>query len=108
MSYDDTGLDQGGYDLRKSNKKSKNPVKVGESVMVRSVTFFYVGRIVEILAGYLVLEEASCIFDTGRWAQALATGTLNEVEPYPDAVAIATGAVVDVCQWPHALPRQVK
>lgn len=35
-------------------------------------------------------------------------GTLDEVEPYPDPVSIARGAIVDATLWRHALPRTVK
>ncbi len=89
-------------------KRDMNPVRVGASVIVRSVMFFYTGRVVSIDETWLVLSDAAWIADTGRWSEALKTGSLGEVEPYPDVVAISKGAIVDVSTWSHTLPRGVK
>lgn len=91
-----------------AKKTSKFALVIGKAVFIRCVTFFYVGRLVENLPGYLVLEDASCIFDAGRWSQALRTGQLGEVEPFPDAVTISTGSIIDICAWDHELPRDIK
>ena len=85
---------------------------VGEKVIIRTVTNYYTGKIISIAAlgnaGFVVLEDAAWIADTGRFANTLATGQLNEVEPYPGNVAVAIGAVVDISPWNHELPRIVK
>ena len=40
---------------------------------------------------------------------ALATGALNEIEPFPEGeVVVPRGGVIDCCRWSHALPRSVK
>jgi hypothetical protein len=79
---------------------------VGEAVYVRTVTYHYTGRISRVTPGEVVLTDAAWVADSGRWAAALATGSLSEVEPYPEGeVAISRGAIVDVCRWAHALPR---
>ena len=80
----------------------------GTSVFVRTVTYHYTGRIVAITDSDIVLEDAAWVADSGRFANALATGTLNEVEPYPDRVIIARGGIVDCCEWKHPLPRKTK
>lgn len=86
-----------------------HPFPVGEAVFIRAVTFHYTGRLVRVTAGELVLTEAAWIADDGRSANALATGILDEIEPYPDGeVIVLRGVVSDVCRWPHALPRAVK
>lgn len=83
--------------------------KIGKSVFIRSVTNHYTGRLVTVTDGELVIEDAAWIADSGRWAAALSSGTLGEVEPYPDGpVIVNRGAIADVCLWPHALPRSVK
>ena len=81
-----------------------------EPVIVRTVTHYYVGNLVKEDDRWLYLDACSWIADTGRWSTALATGSLNEVEPYPAdvIVRVAIGAVVDVAAWQHALPRSVK
>lgn len=92
----------------KKAAKGGSPLRVGESVVIRTVTYHYIGRVTSLDATEIVLEDASWLADSGRWGQALATGTVMEVEPYPRPVSIARAAVVDVTSWPHALPREAK
>ena len=91
-----------------SKKQSKNPIKVGNKVLVRTVTLYHTGRIVEVTPTELVLEDAAWIADTGRLNAALVGGTTNEVEPFPDPVAVSRGSIVDVTTWRGELPRSVK
>jgi hypothetical protein len=79
---------------------------VDTDVIVRTVTWIYTGHLVAVDHRALLLHDAACIFDTGRWADALADGTLNEIEPYPDEVVVAWDAVIDVSSWNHSLPRK--
>ncbi len=81
---------------------------VGAPVIVRTVTHYYTGRVVAIEDGFVVLSDAAWIADTGLWSQALTTGELNEVEPYPAGCAVALGAMVDVSPWNHPLPTEKK
>ena len=82
---------------------------LGESVIVRTVTMIYTGGLVALDDRTLVLSNAAWIADTGRWANALATGELSEVEPYPtDDVFVARSSVVDLTRWNHDLPTGTK
>jgi hypothetical protein len=83
-------------------------MKVGDKVFVRTLTHYHTGRIKEISDKWICLEDAAWIADAGRWNSALATGSLSEVEPFPDPVWIAIGNVCDVTPWRHELPRAVK
>lgn len=96
--------------MAKKNQETNNsnPLQVGNSVLVRTVTHYYTGRIREFNAESILLEDAAWIADTGRWSQALETGALSEVEPFLDAVLVFRGAGVDVTHWKHPLPREVK
>ena|SRR5258708_31573124 len=84
----------------------------GKNVFVRTVTHYYTGTLAGQIDGqhmsWLKLDDAAWIADTGRFSEALAKGTLNEVEPYPGMCFVNAGAVVDVCEWPHELPRSKK
>ena len=87
-------------------KDASHPYQLGEKYIIRTVTMIYTGRLREIYATELVLEDAAWIADTGRWAEALSKGTLKEIEPYPEGrVIIGRGAILDVTEWKHALPR---
>jgi hypothetical protein len=80
----------------------------GENVFVRTVTHYYTGKLVTISEGFLQLDDAAWIADTGRFSEALKNGKLNEVEPYPGTCFVSAGAIVDLCHWTHELPRSVK
>jgi len=69
---------------------------------------YYTGRVALVKASEVVLSDAAWIADTGRFADALARGTLSEVEPFIGPVSINRGAIVDVTEWKHALPRVQK
>lgn len=87
--------------------KKKSAEKKATNVFIRTVTNYYTGRVVKETAQEIVLSEAAWIADTGRFHVAMANGTFSEVEPYPDGmqVRIQRNAIVDVTEWPHALPR---
>ena len=83
-------------------------LRVGDAVLIRTVTMAYTGRIVAITDSDIVLEDAAWIASTGRYSVALATGDLDEVEPYPAGVVVARGGLIDVAPWAHSLPRVAK
>ena len=93
-----------GQEMTKA-KTCNSPIAIGNAVIIRTVTHYYTGRIVALSDAEIVLLDAAWIADTGRWSTALDTGALHEVEPYPAAVSISRGAIVDVTTWAHALPR---
>ena len=93
-----------------ATKKKKKTFgwQIGKLYLIRTVTFFYVGRLVALDEHELVLEDAAWVADTGRFAEALATGKLTEVEPYPDGpVLIGRGALVDAAEWHGEAQRRV-
>jgi len=90
-------------------KKKVQFWKIGKSYFVRTVTHHLTGRLVSIDQHELILEDAAWIADDGRFATALVSGTLNEVEPFPAGmVAVGRGSLIDATLWPHELPRNVK
>lgn len=90
-------------------KKSKvqSPIRVNNNVFIRTVTYHYTGKIEIVSKDTLVLSNAAWIADSGRFATAMNSGVLNEVEPYPEntVVAIERGAIVDISDWKFELPR---
>lgn len=92
--------------LRTKSEESGCPYQVGQNYFIRTVTHHYTGRLVRVTAKELVLESAAWIADDGRFADALKTGKLNEIEPFPDGeIIVGRGAVIDACEWLHELPR---
>lgn len=78
------------------------------NVIIRTVTHYFTGHLLEEGPNWLVLTDAAWVADTGRWADALKNGTLNEVEPYPAGVRVNTSSVVDISRWDHLLPEAQK
>ncbi len=116
MNFDDLTLEQA-KELTKrlapllgvASSVQDHPYPVGESVFIRTVTHHYTGKLVKVYPNELVLTDAAWIADDGRFSEALSTGKLNEVEPYPDGeVIVPRGCIVDCTRWPHALPRAVR
>jgi hypothetical protein len=79
-----------------------------KNVFVRTVTHHYTGQLTHLSDGFIVLSNAAWIADDGRFNECLAKGSVNEVEPYPNETCVAIGSIVDICQWDHKLPREVK
>jgi hypothetical protein len=87
---------------------------IGRNVFIRTVTLYYTGRLTSVEDGFARLDDAAWIADTGtqqgRFAKTLADGlaSVAEVEPYPGECYVAMGAIVDVSQWLHDLPRKAQ
>jgi hypothetical protein len=81
---------------------------VGRNVFVRTVTHHHTGRLAAVDQQFLTLDDAAWIADDGRFSDALANGTLNEVEPFPGRCYVSVGSLIDVCEWTHDLPRVQK
>jgi len=85
------------------------PFTAGEKYFVRTVTHHFTGRLVAVYPSELVFESVAWIADSGRFADALKSGTLAEVEPYPDVpVIIGRGSLIDASPWAHDLPSEQK
>jgi len=89
-------------------KNDDSLLKIGDDYLIRTVTMMYTGTVLIITDAEILLGRAAWIADSGRYADALAKGTLNEVEPYPNAVIISRAAIVDAAKWDHPLPREQK
>jgi len=87
-----------------SEGTSSGAWEIGEKYFVRCVTYHYLGKLERIDGRELVLSSASWVADSGRWGDALASGKLSEVEPYPGSVIINRSAIVDASVWSHDLP----
>jgi hypothetical protein len=96
-----------------ATKKNTEPVafwKIDTCYFIRTVTHHLTGRLVGWDEHELILVDAAWIAEDGRYAEAMKTGNLVEVEPYPDGllVAVGRGSIVDATTWAHTLPRATK
>ena len=88
---------------------TQNPYEIGKAYFIRTVTYHHTGRLVGVTEHELVFEDAAWIADSGRFADALKSGSFSEVEPFPDGKKIIIGRsmVVDAVQI-DATPRSQK
>jgi hypothetical protein len=80
---------------------------VGKKFFFRTLTYHLTGKVRKVIGSILELEDAAWIADSGRFADALKTGKLNEVEPCGSAF-VNTNSVTDFFPWKHALPTEQK
>ncbi len=83
----------------------KTAFRVGEKLLIRTVTMYQTGEIIGICDGFLILGDAAWVANTGPFAKALETGILEEVEPLHGPVRVNMGSIVDAFVWIHPLPR---
>ena len=82
---------------------------IGKDYVIRTVTMIQVGKLVDVQENELVLENAAWVADTGRWADFLSSGKVNEVEPFPDGrIIVGRHAVIDACLWMHGSLKKQK
>lgn len=86
----------------------ENIMNKGKSYFIRTVTFHYTGRCTISTPEWVELADAAWIADDGRFNEFLKTGIANEVEPFVCPVRITFGSIVDVTEFKHPLPREVK
>lgn len=96
--------------LLKGPGEVSHPYEVNKNYFIRTVTHHLTGKLVKVTSKELVLEQAAWIADDGRFYDALKTGKLNEVEPFPQdvQVIVGRGALIDAVIWKHALPAEQK
>jgi hypothetical protein len=87
---------------------SQSPLRVGNKVLIRSVTHYYTGLVAFSDEHSILLDDAAWIADTGRYADALKTGGLGEVEPIIGPVLLGRGALIDCVDWRWPLPKAQK
>ena len=93
----------------KNATHESHPWEIGGNYFIRTVTMAQTGRLIAVYAQEIVLEDAAWIADTGRFAQAVATGNFSEIEPFPDnhKVIVGRSSIVDALKIP-TLPRSQK
>jgi len=93
-----------------SSPKIQSPIRMGNDVLVRTVTTYEIGKVVSITKDAIILDNASWVAHTGRLHNAMKSGfdANAELEPYNGAVEIKQGAIVTSLNWKHGLPTDQK
>jgi len=95
--------------VAKKSAKTESPSapwSIGKLYLIRTVTNFLLGKLTHVGPQELVLEDCAWVASTGRFNEAVRSGHLDEVEPYPDGpVIVGRGSIVDACIWAHGPQR---
>ena len=91
---------------KESDNEESLPFKVGDIILIRTVTMIQVGTVEAITAQFIQLRDAGWVADSGRFGECLANGTLSEFERAPSWVLVSRGAIVDVYPWDHEVPAE--
>ena len=85
------------------------PFLVGKAYLIRTVTMSWLGRVVDVVGDFLVLEEAAWIADLGRFHRASTPEAFVEVEPAPSKrVYVGLGSIVDAQDWTSTMVTEAK
>jgi len=85
--------------------------KVGGNIFIRTVTHIVVGKLLAVYPTELVVNNASWIADTGRYADSMKDfGNFSEVEPYPVDVEVIVNrsSIIDAHMTNQQLPTEQK
>jgi len=82
--------------------------QIGKAYFIRTVTMHLIGKIKSYTDKELLLEHAVWVADSGRFHDALKTGSLNEVEPFINDVILNRDCIVDASEWTHKIPSEQK
>ena len=92
---------------RESSAPDAGPWRIGQAYLIRCVTHYALGRLTAVGRHELTLADGGWVADTGRYAECVATGKLAEFEPVATGpLIVGRGAIVDACEWSHAIPRE--
>ncbi len=81
---------------KKSAAAPAHPFQIGKTYVIRTVTMIQLGKLTAVYPQELVLEDASWIADTGRFANFLKDPELrSESEPFCAPCIVGRGAIVD-------------
>ena len=93
---------------REATPKTPLPFRVGDAILIRTVTMIALGRVKAIGRDFFTLEDGGWVASTGRFGETLAKGVLDEFERAPSWFLVGRGAIVDVWPWTHAIPKASK
>lgn len=100
--------------VKKSKPKSKKKVLgesypvwpqqlIGNAYFFRTVTYHLVGRVVGVFnEKFLILEDATWVAESGRFADCIKSGDINEAEPVGQAF-VNLDSCTDFFPWQHSL-----
>jgi hypothetical protein len=98
----------GGASPRPKAATTPLPFKIGDGVLIRTVTHYALGKVGAIGRDFITLSEGGWLADTGRLGECLSKGTVNEFERAPSWIMIGRGAICDVFPWAHEIPKSTK
>lgn len=98
--------------VRTEKVQPHHPLRIGCVVLIRTVTHYHIGRVIELFqlhgVGFVTLEDAAWVADTGRFSEALKGRIVNESEPFDQPVTVGLGSIIDATYWGGTIPLPLK
>lgn len=92
-----------------AKEQKLGPWKIGQSYLIRTLTYASVGRLTAVYDRELVLEDGSWVADTGRFHSVIQSGKWDdksEVEPVLGPIIVARCNIIDAFNWQGELPTE--
>lgn len=83
-------------------------LQVGKAYVIKTVTHYYMGTVIHWTPSFVVLKDASEIYETGPLADFFDKGTIKYCECLPDEWCVPTGVITGWGPWPHELPKKAR
>ena len=88
---------------REEKSSSDSLFEIGEKYFIRTVTYHAIGKCVDIVDGFVFLDEAMWVADSGRLSNALKEGmdkqSSAELEVFPSTLRINISSIVDFTEY---------
>lgn len=83
------------------------PFIIGKKYIIRTITMINVGRLINIIGNFMILDDASWIADAGRWEECLIKPEGIKIsEKYKKPVLVNVHSIVDATEWELELPKE--
>ncbi len=86
---------------------ASHSLKIGTTYLIRTVTYHFIGKLRSVTDSDIVFDDACWLADSGRFAEALATGKVSECEAVPDGHIVGRAGIIDAAVWLHPTPKTV-
>ena len=95
--------------LGNQNTSCTKPLtKIGDKVFIRTLTYHYIGEVIEETAEAVIIDKAVWVADSGQFTKAIQEGILSEIEIIGTRTVLLKSNMVDIIKWNHEIPTERK
>ena len=91
-----------------SSSCTKPMAQLGDKVFIRTLTYHYIGEVIEETPEYIKLSKTVWVADSGQFTKAIQKGELSEIEIIGVDTHVMKSNIVDCIEWNHEIPTNRK